>query len=374
MRRRELLKVLGLGFVAAISAACGAPAPAAPSAGSAAPTASSWEELIAAAKREGKVVVNGSPDPKARPALVNGFKSAFGIDVEYLGGNSSQLAARVHNERAAGQYTLDAGLSGSDSVYGTFLPNSWLDPLKPALMAPDVVDGSKWKKGAPWFRDPTGEMVLQIYQTVTPNLTLNAQFVTPADIPTADALLDPKWKGKICAYDPSVNGSGIGVGAALYVAKGKDFVTKLYKGQGVTLSRDYQQVADWVAQGAYPIGLSVPFSYLQEYVKSGVTIAQPALPDAPDAVGGGFGLVFLWNRAPHPNAGRLFANWVASKEGLTAYSQANTQVPLRTDIDPTWVPARQIPKPGVNYLDTYAYEFETKQRIVYRDFYASILK
>lgn len=374
--RRMFLSVSALGVAALATAACGKAGTTASSSGSspASGLVLGWDDLVAAAKREGKVVVNGSPDPKARPALVNGFKNAFGIDVEYLGGNSSQLAARVQNERAAGEYTLDAGVSGSDTVYSSFLPNGWLDPLKPALVSPDVTDGSHWKKGEPWFRDPDADTVLQIYQTISPNLTINTQFVSTQDVATAAALLDPKWKGKICAYDPSVNGSGVGVGAALYVAKGADFVTKLYKGQAVTLSRDYQQVADWVAHGAFPIGLSVPFSYLEQYTKAGVTIEQPTLPDAPDGVGGGFGLVFLWKNAPHPNAGRLFANWIASKDGLTAYSQANTQVPLRTDINPTWVPARQIPKPGVNYLDTYAYDFETKQRVVIRDFYASILK
>ncbi|HEX6511523.1 MAG TPA: extracellular solute-binding protein [Chloroflexota bacterium] len=377
IRRRDALKLLGLGLLGAALAACGQPSAASSSAGSssgAPPALTSWDELVAAAKREGKVVVNGSPDPKARPAITDGFRKAYGIELEYLGGNSSQLAARVQNERAADQYLVDAGVGGSDTVYGSFLPNGWLDPLKPALIMPEVVDGSRWKRGEPWFRDPKGEMVLQIFQTITPNLTLNTQFAAVQDFPNADALLDPKWKGKICAYDPSVNGAGIGVAAALYVAKGKDYVSKLYKGQNVALSRDYQQVADWVAHGAYPIGLAVPRSYLEEYIKSGGGIAQPALPDAPDAVGAGFGLVFLWNRAPHPYAARLFANWIASHDGMLAYAQSNTQVPLRTDIDPTWLPPQVIPKPGVKYLDTYDYEFETSQRLPIRDFYASLLK
>ena len=111
-----------MGVLAAAAAGCGGKSGATSKIPS--PPAS-WDELVAAAKREGKVIVNGSPDPKARPALVNGFKKAFGIEVEYLGGNSSQLAARVQNERAAGQYLVDVGVSGSDTVYGTFLPDDW---------------------------------------------------------------------------------------------------------------------------------------------------------------------------------------------------------------------------------------------------------
>ncbi|HLY66585.1 MAG TPA: extracellular solute-binding protein, partial [Chloroflexota bacterium] len=187
-------------------------------------------------------------------------------------------------------------------------------------------------------------------------------------------LLDPKWKGKMCAYDPSVNGTGIGSGAAVYVAKGKDFAAKLYRDQAVVLSRDSQQVADWVGHGAYPIGLAVASSLLEPYISAGVGIAQPALPDMPDAVGGAFSLIYLWNRAPHPNAARVFVNWLASREGMETYARSTNQAPVRNDIEASWLPAKNIPKPGVNYLDTYSYEFETKQRIVIRDFYASILK
>lgn len=396
-RRQALLGMLASGAGLALTACGGAAAPASSSsAGGARPTGSAaanpaskpaasgggatqgvadtWDGLVAAAKKEGKVVVNGPPDPKVRDQLPAAFKKAFGIDMEFLGGNSSQLAARVDGERKAGQYTVDASMSGSDTMFDTFLRNGWLDPLKPSLLLADTADNSKWKTGSPWFRDPKKETVMQIFNTVQPFLTINTQIVPAKDIPNADALLDPRWKGKICAYDPSVNGAGVAIASAVYVAKGEEFATKLYKGQNVTLTRDYSQLADWVAHGSYPIGLATTVNYLQPYIKAGITFEQPELPDAPSALGGGFGDIAVWNKAPHPNAARVFANWIASKEGIELYGPTQTQVSVRTDVDNSWAPASIVPKPGVKYLDTYDYDFEEGPRLKIRSFFGKLLK
>ena len=373
MTRREFL--IGLAGLAVVSCGIGS-SPASPTA---APTAvagaSGWDALVAAAKGEGKVVVSGPPDPGASTRIPEAFRQRFGIEVEYLAGNSSQLAARIQGERAAGQYTMDVSLSGSDTVYGTFLPNGWLEPLRPNLVLPEVVDGSNWRTGEPWFRDPEKRMVMQVFNTVSPFLlTVNTAFISPEEFKDSSSLVDPKWQGKIGAYDPSVNGAGIAIASAIYVTKGKEYAAQLYQGQKVALSRDYSQVADWVAHGSYPIVMGVTHQYMVQYYDAGIPIKEMNLPDIPQTTGGGFGLVNLWNNAPHPNAARVFANWIASKEGLTLYGQIDGAVPVRSDIDPTWVPADQIPRPGVQYFDTYDYDYVTTKRLEARDYFASILR
>jgi iron(III) transport system substrate-binding protein len=366
---------------AASSTAASAAAKPAGSGSAAAGAALSWDDLLAAGKKEGKVVVSGPPDPDTRAKMPQAFKDKFGIEMEYLGGNSSQLAARIESERAANQFTIDASVGGSDTMYDTFLAKKWIEPYKSSLVLPDAIDGSKWAAGGPWFRDPDKNTVMQLFNTVQPMMTINLSMVTAKDLPNADALLDPKWKGKICAYDPSVNGAGVAIASAIYVAKGEDFTRKLYDGQKVTLSRDYQQVADWVGQGSYPIAIAATPNYLDKYIKSGVKLALtgsadlPEMPDAPSALGGGFGTVGVWNKAPHPNAARVFVNWIASKEGMALYSQAQQQVPARTDIDASgWIAPYQVPKPGIKYLDTYDYDFEKNERIKIRDFLNKLLK
>ena len=53
----------------------------------------------------------------------------------------------------------------------------------------------------------------------------------------------------------------------------------------------------------------------------------------PGSMSLGSGHVGLMNKAPHPNATRLFINWIASKEGLEIYSQTQTAATTRTDVE-----------------------------------------
>jgi len=90
-------------------------------------------------------------------------------------------------------------------------------------------------------------------------------------------------------------------------------------------------------------------------------------------VAGGFGLVNLWNNAPHSNAAIVFANWIASKEGISVYGPLDNGVPVRNDVDPTWVTPDQVPQPGGRYFDTYDPDYVLTKRQEARDFFASIL-
>jgi iron(III) transport system substrate-binding protein len=376
--RRQFLSTvaaLGAGVAGVFAAACGAASsPASPLQATGAPAGSSWDTLLAAARGEGKVVVSGPPDPGASTKLPDAFKKFFGIDMEYLAGNSSQLASRIQSERAAGQYTIDVSLAGADTVYGTFLANGWLDPLRPALVVPDVVDGRLYRTGEPWFRDAEKRMVMQIFNSATASLlALNTAIVSPDEFKDSSTLLDPRWQGKMCAYDPGVNGAGIAIASAIYVTRGKEYAAQLYKGQQVVLSRDYQQVADWVAHGSYPIGIGVTHQYLAAYYDAGIPLKEMNVSDIPQTLGGGFGLVNLWSNAPHPNAARVFANWIASKDGISVYGPLDNQVPVRNDVDPTWVPSDQVPQPGGKYFDTYDPDYVLTKRQEARDYFASIL-
>ena len=211
------------------SAAAPTPVPAAGQstapAGVAPAGAAGWDALVAAAQKEGKVVVSGPPAPDARTKLPEAFKARFGIEMEYLGGNTSQLASRLESERAAGQYTIDVSMSGADTAYAVFVPNKWLDPIKSALILPEVTDPTVYPTGGPWFRDPSGEMTMQIFKNISPIGYINTSLVKASDVPTADALLDPKLKGKIASYDASVNGGGLIFGPVAYVSKGADYAT-----------------------------------------------------------------------------------------------------------------------------------------------------
>ena len=109
-----------------------------------------WEATLAAARGEGKVVIIGSPDPVVRRDIIPAFGKRFpGIDIEYLAVQSSgQAANRVRVERAAGVYSVDVFLSGPDTQYNVLYPEKMIDPLKPLMILPEVVDGANWQRRA----------------------------------------------------------------------------------------------------------------------------------------------------------------------------------------------------------------------------------
>jgi iron(III) transport system substrate-binding protein len=339
----------------------------APAAAQAAPAqaaaTASWNQLVDAAVKEGKVVVSGPPTDDARKNIPDAFKQRFGIDVEYLGGNSSQLASRIQSERAAGQYTIDVSMGGADTFYRTFLDNGWLDPIKPILMLPEVVDPSAWIMGSPWFRDPKNQdTVLALFNTISPIGYYNTALINSDQLRNADLLLDPSLKGKIGAYNPAVNGGGVLAVSGMYVAKGPQFIMDLFTKQEIVTTRDYQQLADWVGHGNYPLCMGM-LVHDAEILKADLPLQQTSFPDIEEVTSGGFGLIGLWTQPPHPNAAKVFVNWIATKEAAVIYGKADGSASIRTDVDSTaWVPANLIPKKDGKYIDSYDYTFVTETR------------
>jgi ABC-type Fe3+ transport system substrate-binding protein len=326
-----------------------------------------WDQLVTDAKKEGKVVIIAPSDPQVREALPAAFKAKYGITVEYLGGRSSDMAARLRTERQAGVYTIDVALSGTLTMASIFYGEKMLDPIRPVLLDPDVTDGSKWKSGKLWFIDPDDKYILRLFNTRTPMFYLNTNYVKPEEIQTAQDLLNPKFQGKIVTSDPTLPGIGSSDSARFYIQYGEDYVKKLYIDQKMVLSRDRRQIGDGVARGAYPIALGAEDEEMVKLQKEGFPIQRVySLKGMSDIVSPSEGHVGLFNNAPHPNAAKLFVNWIASKEGLEIYARNRGCSPTRNDIDEaSFLNPEMIARAGVDYFDSYNWEFvlTTKEKI-----------
>ena len=101
------------------------------------------------------------------------------------------------------------------------------------------------------------------------------------------------------------------------------------------ITKDDRQLTDWVARGQYPIGLASNDFTALDMKARGVPIE--SLPA--DAVKegtyltGAWGTVGLINRGPHPNAAKLFIDFLLSQEGQEMM-QKNRRPTLRTGVDP----------------------------------------
>jgi iron(III) transport system substrate-binding protein len=347
---RGLLLVLGLTLWPAYVSAQDRPA--------------AWDELIAAARREGTVVVTGPAHPEVRQALPAAFKARFGVNLEYIGGPASAMVAKMKAERASGIHSFDVTLAGIQSMAQIFHREGLLEPIKPLLILPEVLDGSKWKRGSLWFMDPEQQYVLRLFSSEAEEFSINTRHVKPDEIRSAQDLLNPKWKGKIATHDPTVPGTGSNQAARFYVQFGEDFVRKLFVEQQPAISRDERQLTDWLLHGTYPIVFGANDARVEEMRKEGLPLVSVhGLPDLPGTVAVGNGLVGMFKNAPHPNASKLFINWLASKEGLELYARAVQWSPTRNDIDEkSFVPADSIPDPGVKYFDLSDWEFTVTRK------------
>ncbi len=322
-----------------------------------------WDETLAAAKKEGKVVVVGSPDPVMRNQLIPQFTKKYGIQVEYLAGSSSQIIGRVQTERSSGIYSVDIYLAGAGSTVTTLYPHKMLDPIKPMLIHPDVTDGKKWKRGAPTFIDPEGQYIMMLFSTVNDTLFINTDFVKPEEMKHVNDLINPKWKGKIASQDPRLMGSGANTAVHFYVGLGPEYVKKVYVDQQPVYSRDRRQLTDWLARGTYPICLTCRADDMKQLIKDGFKLHEVfELDGIPNRVNSAPLLMTYANKAPHPNAAKIFINWFAGKEALEIYSRDYEAVTLRTDVDESFLDPRMIPKPGVKYPDDTEFGWLQKGR------------
>jgi iron(III) transport system substrate-binding protein len=323
-----------------------------------------WNQLLTLARKEGRVVVSGPPITAARKELPAKFKERFGISLEYIGGGSSNLAARLKLERQAGMSSIDVFLGGATTPATVLYPEKMIDPVRPVLLLPEVVDAAKWKAGRLWFMEPEDKYILRLFSTVREIMHINTGSVKASDFKSIKDLLNPAWRGKISVASPSDAGTGSNTAVQFYLRLGEPFVKQLYVDQKPLVSRDGRQMADLLARGIYPVSLGAREEDVNRMKEEGLPVATIfRLADWPGIVTSGSGQVVLVKNAPNPNAARVFINWIASKEGLEIYARANRAATTRNDIDEaSFLPQETIPVPGANYLDSNSWEFTVTKR------------
>ncbi len=327
-----------------------------------------WEEALAGARKEGKVVVVGSPDPVMRNDVIPAFEKRYpGIKVDYLAGRSADLVERVKLERGSGIFSVDAYLSGPDTQYNVLHAEKLIDPLQQYLILPEVTEGKNWKPGKLWFMDKDGAYVLRLFSSVDSILFINTDFVKPEEVRKATDLLNPKWQGRISSEDPtSDRGSGGNTAANIYSQLGGDFARKLYVDQKVQISRDRRQLTDWLARGTHPLCLTCRNDDVKPLLKDGFKLLEVYdIEGLRGRVNSSPFLLSVANKAAHPNAMKVFINWLAGKEGLEIYSRGFGATTLRTDVDESFLDPRTVPKKGVDYPDDADPKWRSADKLEY---------
>jgi len=315
-----------------------------------------WEKTLEAAKKEGQVVVYISGYEAVLPDFEKEFPE---IKVSAVTGRGNQLGPRLLSERRAEKFIADVSSTGANPNYQQYYLARALDPIKPALILPEVTDPSNWYLKRYQYSDPEAQYVFNYVGSATYGaVNYNTKLVDVKDFKSYWDLLASKWKGKIAARDIREAGPGAGNTRFFYYHQdlGRAFIRKLFGEMDVTLFRDFRQGPDWLATGKYAICFFCDVDVLKQQGLPVDTFGPRVFKE-----GGGlvqqFGTVALLNRPPHPNAARVFINWLLSRSGQIALQKrtAHAESPadsLRTDIPKNEVPFEQRRLPDIKYLDT----------------------
>jgi iron(III) transport system substrate-binding protein len=271
---------------------------------------------LEAAKREGALVFYSATRAEDTDQLVQAFMKKYPfIKAEYYRAGGDPLLQRILTESRAGQHRFDVV-----SALGTQII---MLKEKGLLAAHRSVHQSAYGKG---FYDPEGYWTdtYDLYITIAYNPKLVSKDAVPK---SWEDLLDPKWKGgKIC-LDTRRHDWFYGMLEVMGADKGKRFMQQL-RDQKLEFRQGNTLILQLLTAGEFP--LAITYAHSVEYVKAkGAPVDWVAL-DPMIAISQP---IALYRHAPRPNAGKLFIDFVLSKEGAGLLREQQ-RIPARLDVEP----------------------------------------
>lgn len=338
-----------------------------------------WKKLIEAAKVEGKLSVAASSSRDFDP-VYDAFSKKFGIEMVISYGGGSEHADRILAERRAGIYAVDVGHVGANTVNRRLIPAGAVAPILPFLVLDEVKDPSNWYGDRLWFLDKQQKYVIAHSADFERAFEIfaNTRLVKDADI---DALKSPydlfadKWKKKIVAFSPMLGQSGNSYFRyAVLPSYGLPWMEKFVKSGSVEFVTNSRLIEDGLAGGKYAFAIFPVAAPLDKMQRQGLPIKRyEHIFEGMDGVmtaGSTAQSVHAYDRAPHPNAAKLFLNWLLSREGQTFIhdhlrNPPNPRNSLRKDVPKTNVAPSTVPVPGVKYYPVDLLpEFQNKRDAV----------
>jgi iron(III) transport system substrate-binding protein len=318
-----------------------------------------WEKTVQAAKKEGRLSLYLFQGEGELSSMAQLFQKKYPeINVVVTPGRGNTFAPKIMAERRAGKYLVDAYIAGATTAYEVLYRAKILDSVRAALILPEVIDESSWWLGQHHYIDPESRYIFVYLGNVGQYVSYYTKSVNPGEFRSYWDFLQPKWKGKILSRDPKISGSQrIGLRGFYHTPElGAEFIRRLYGEMDVTLTQEIRQATDWIAHGKFAIcffcseilkvkaqGLPVDEFPTAQWKESRVISA------------GNMGSVALPSQPPHPNAARVFVNWLLSREGQIALQRTtntpyNSEESLRTDVPKDLVRNELRRIDGVKYL------------------------
>src|SRR5580698_5984159 len=269
-------------------------------------------DLIAAAAKEGTVILYSSMDLPVGEKLGKAFETKYpGMQVQIERSGSERLFQRLDQEMASSIRAVDVVNSSDASHFISWKKNGWLAPF----ISEDIA-----QHFLPQFRDPDGmSATSRIYLS---SIAYNTNLVKPEDAPKSFAdLLDPKWAGKLVKGHPAYSGTIMTATFQMVREFGWEYYEKLSK------QRVMQVQSSTDPPKKLSLGERAVMADGNEYgivlLKEAGQPVEPVYPtEGTPTISGSTG---IFVSAPHPNAARLFQAWLHTRETQQFFTDFTAQ-------------------------------------------------
>jgi iron(III) transport system substrate-binding protein len=277
----------------------------------AAPPDGAW---IARAKKEGAVTLYTSMQLVDSRPLTEAFEKKYGIKVGLWRASGEKVAERAITEARGGRFDVDV-----IETDGAQVEIAYREKLLAPLKVPSVADVPAEILPAHGYYAPTR---LTLYV-----MSYNTNLVAPNEVPKSYAdLLQPRWAGKLALENDDVPWFA-SVVKAMGESQGLAYYRRL-AGQRPSMRKGHTLMAEMVAAGEIEIAIDTHVQGIARLKEKGAPIEWKPLQPAfgqPSSVG-------VAARAPHPDAARLLAEFILSREGQEII-KARNRVPVSRAVD-----------------------------------------
>ncbi len=131
--------------------------------------------------------------------------------------------------------------------------------------------------------------------------------------------------------------------------------------QQAVIERNNRNQVEEVARGKYPIGLAPNADVMSNFLKLGAHLDVVYFKQGVRVASGGGGFCVPIKQA-HPNAAKLFVNWLLTKEGQTVFSKGFGNPSFRADVTTEGFNTISLLQPGEKvFLDSEDYYRHTEE-------------
>ena len=269
---------------------------------------------IEAAKKEGKLVWYTSTNVTESKPLLNDFERQYPfIKGDIFRASGEVTLNRIFTETRGGKWNFDVVMAGE---YDVLMDAKLLAPYK----SPEA------KNFIAEFTNSNGYWcaVYVVYRTIG----YHPKLVAEKDAPKQwEDLLDAKWKGKISIEEEEYNWY-----AGLTKAWGKERTQKYMRAlakQEIQWRKGHTLIAQLMAAGEFPLGV-IYAHRIEEMKQRGAPIEWVNTVNPVVATLNSAGLS---PKPPHPNASRLFIDFLLSKPAQQRLRTLR-RIPARSDVEP----------------------------------------